>query len=146
MHKKFGILLSVALLSSATLFAAQQNESQPTIKPVPIKPTSSVSGADMFKQYCAVCHGTDGKGNGPAAAALKVPPSDLTTLAKENKGKFPDAHVAAILHGSGSVTAHGSTDMPVWGPLFKSLNRGNPMEEQQRVSNLTRYLETMQVK
>ena len=60
-----------------------------TIQHVPMKPTSPVSGKEMYTNYCAVCHGTEGKGNGPAAEALKTPPSDLTVLSKKNGGKYP---------------------------------------------------------
>ena len=73
----------------------------------------------MFTQYCAPCHGLDGKGNGPAASAMKSQPTDLTQLARKHDGKFPANSVASALKfGSGSAGAHGSADMPVWGPLF----------------------------
>ena len=56
-------------------------ESETNVKKVPIQRTSAASGEEMFDAYCAACHGKDGKGNGPAAAELKMPPPDLTTLA-----------------------------------------------------------------
>ena len=43
--------------------------------------TSPASGQEMFMSYCAPCHGKEGKGNGPAAGALKISPIDLTALA-----------------------------------------------------------------
>ncbi len=55
---------------------------------VPVKPTSPASGEEMYMNYCAACHGKDGKGGGPAADALKVPPKNLTTLAYRNAGKY----------------------------------------------------------
>ena len=49
----------------------------------------SVEGPDLFRAYCAPCHGLDAKGHGPAAAALKARVADLTVLAKNNGGEFP---------------------------------------------------------
>jgi mono/diheme cytochrome c family protein len=75
----------VGLMACLALFvAAQQKE----IRQVPIKATSPTSATEMYTAYCAVCHGVDGKGNGPAAEALRVRPPDLTTLAKKNGGKI----------------------------------------------------------
>ncbi len=115
-----------------------------TVQPVPVRHTSPVSGTEMFKTYCAVCHGAQGKGNGPAAPALKSTPTDLTVLSKNNSGKFPMDHVLSVLQFGSELPSHGSKDMPVWGPLFHSLNINNPTEAQQRSSNLARYLKTLQ--
>lgn len=133
--------LSVFLLS-ALLMPAQEPVK---IRKVPAQSTPASSGTRMFGEYCASCHGLDGKGGGPAAAALKVAPPDLTLLARENGGKYPDLVVLnTIQDGTGS--AHGSKDMPVWGPIFHSLSpNGNPAV-QQRITNLTTYIETLQVK
>jgi mono/diheme cytochrome c family protein len=122
-----------------------QEKTNVTINKVRAPHTSPASGEQMYVSYCASCHGKDGKGNGPAAPALKVPATDLTSLAKQNKGTFPSAHVSTILTG-GAVAAHGSADMPVWGPIFRSLSTGHQSEVQQRVMNLTKYIESMQVK
>ena len=100
----------------------------------------------MYKSYCASCHGEIGKGNGPAAGALKAAPSDLTQLSKNNSGKFPTDRVMSILRGQATVTAHGNRDMPVWGPLFWHMSQGHEGEVQQRIANLTHYLESMQQK
>ena len=100
----------------------------------------------MFTSYCAPCHGIDGKGNGPAAPALKAPASDLTVLSRNNHGKFPDTHVVSILQFGMEMRAHGSAQMPVWGPILGKMNQTNPQEKQLRISNLSRYLETLQVK
>jgi mono/diheme cytochrome c family protein len=102
----------------------------------------------MYMAYCASCHGQDGKGNGPAAAALKTPPTDLTLLAAKNGGKFPDAHVAEIIKGDKLTVAHGSKAMPVWGPVFLSMSMSphDTAQEQMRLSNLTKYVESIQAK
>lgn len=142
------ISLVLVLLTISALAVAQQAPAQtpPTVKHVPITSSPSNSGKEMFKSYCAVCHGADGKGNGPAASAMKTPPPDLTGLAKKEGGKFPSAHVAAVIRGQAGPASHGSQDMPVWGPLFSSISGGHEAEVQQRVSNLVKYVETLQVK
>ena len=98
----------------------------------------------MYKEYCAVCHGKTGKGDGPAVAALKVPPSDLTMLAMKNGGKFPADHVTAVLHMGVAEAAHGSEDMPIWGPLFRAVSQRNSAVVQLRISNLTDYIKSIQ--
>jgi len=98
----------------------------------------------MYKQYCAACHGADGKGDGPAAVSLKVPPPDLSTLAKRHGGKFPDEYVSTILLFGPGTTAHGSSSMPTWGPIFGALDKLNARVVHQRVQNLCDYLATIQ--
>ncbi len=119
---------------------------KPVIKHVPAQYTSASSGKEMFNAYCASCHGTDAKGDGPAAPALKMPTTDLTTLAIKNHGAFPAAHVAAALQGDAMTPAHGSKDMPVWGPIFMTIGGHSAAEVQLRIRNLTAYLESLQVK
>jgi hypothetical protein len=73
----------------------------------------SNSGKEMFNSYCAVCRGKDGKSGGPAASALKTPPAAPTQLAKNNGGKYPSSHVAAVTKGQATTPSHGSQEMPV---------------------------------
>ena len=142
------ISLAVILVAITVCAAAQQAPAQsaPEIKHVPMARTPADSGKEMFKNYCAVCHGKDGKGDGPAASAMKTPPTDLTLLAQKNGGKYPAAHVAAVIKGQASTPSHGSEDMPVWGPLFSSISQGHTAQVQQRISNLVSYVETLQAK
>jgi mono/diheme cytochrome c family protein len=142
------ILLFPALIILVSGAAAQdQTLDQPkTIQHVSIKPTSSASGKEMFTSYCAVCHGTEGKGDGPAASALKVAPADLTVLSKNDGGKYPAMKVSSAIRGTANLPAHGSEEMPMWGDLFRSISNGHEGEVQQRVGNLTRYIETLQTK
>jgi mono/diheme cytochrome c family protein len=133
--------LSMVLLSAgATALMSQQ-------KPGPSKADNGpveLSGKDMFKSYCASCHGMDAKGHGPVAAALKVAPPDLTLLAKHNKGEFPADYVnTAIVHGV-NTPAHGTAEMPIWGPVFVGINDQRLVVL--RVNKLSEYLETLQVK
>jgi mono/diheme cytochrome c family protein len=134
------------LMFWAVALGAQDQSSTTTIKHVPVKETSPTSGAEMYKAYCAVCHGTAGQGDGPAAAALKAVPTNLTLLSKRNGGKFPDMKVAAVIRGEGNLAAHGTPEMPVWGSLFWGMSHGHEGEVQQRVANLTKYVEGLQAK
>jgi len=139
-------LLFAMLFLTLTLVAGQQN--QVTIKNAPIAMTSPASGKEMFVAYCAVCHGKDAKGSGPATPALKVTPPDLTMLAQRNGGKYPAGEVMAVIQfGPGAPKAHGSKDMPIWGPPFRRLsdNAGSP-EVAQRLTNLAEYIRSLQVK
>jgi len=142
MKQPYLALLVVLTLASSAPLLAQQTK----VKKVPAPYTSPASGKEMYMAYCASCHGTHAKGDGPAAGALKIPPADLTTLAQKNNGKFPSNHVAAVLSGQEDVTAHGSKDMPVWGQVFMRVSHGHRTEVQQRISNLTQYIESVQGK
>jgi len=103
----------------------------------------SVEGADLYRAYCASCHGKEGKGDGPAAPALKATVPDLTAIARNNDGKFPVARVQRIIMGEGMIVSHGSREMPVWGPIFHQIendvDRGNV-----RLDNLVKYLQSIQ--
>jgi mono/diheme cytochrome c family protein len=113
---------------------------------IPVNKTAPTSGQQMYANYCAPCHGVDGRGHGPDATALKTPPLDLTMLSKNNNGKFPDVHVLAVLENGSATPSHGSADMPVWGPILGKMNVGNPQERLLRISNLSRYLDSIQAK
>jgi mono/diheme cytochrome c family protein len=148
MFKKSIVLLGTLVVAAGLCFAQNQPQTKPVVKQTPIRQTSPASGQEMFTAYCAPCHGTDGKGNGPAAPSMKVQPTDLTQLANKHNGKFPANSVGSTLKfGSGTAAgAHGSADMPVWGPLFQSLDRFHNTSVQQRVSNLVNYIESIQAK
>jgi len=133
----------VGLVLCLAVFGEPQ---QQQIKRIPAKPTSPASGQEMYTSYCAVCHGTDGRGGGPAAEALKVPPSDLTTLARKNGGKYPSDHVTSAIQGDLHLSAHGSKEMPVWGKVFWRMSQGHSSEVQLRVTNLNKYIESLQAK
>lgn len=133
--------LMACLIAGAFALTAQK----PQIRQVPVSRADPTSGAEMFRAYCAPCHGLDGRGNGPAAAALKKPPTDLTELALRNNGKYPELKVFNAIVGDTNITAHGSKEMPVWGEVLRSLSRDEAMAKM-RISNLTRYVETLQKK
>jgi len=108
----------------------------------------SISGRDIFEFYCAPCHGRDGAGGGPVAHSLSGPIPDLRLLTERNSGTFPRARVEAyVSHGSGApaVAAHGTTDMPVWGPIFRGLDPSDAMTAI-RIANVVDYLDVLQQK
>jgi len=137
---RFAIALTMVLGSA--LLSAQD---APKISKVGAVPTSPASGKEMFRAYCASCHGPDGKGNGPAAPALKKQPTDLTLLAQKNGGKFPAMRVMSSIK-DGAQAEHGSKDMPVWGPILSTVSSENPAVVDQRVGNLVGYIQSIQVK
>jgi len=134
------LVIATAAIITVSLGFADQNQKIV----IPVDKTSANDGKQMYANYCAPCHGTDGKGTGPAAKALKTRPTDLTLLTRSNSGKFPDTHIVAILHFGVEEPAHGSANMPVWGPILRNMNPSNAQEQQLRISNLTRYLESIQ--
>ncbi len=134
-----------ALVCAVALLCVAQDQGK-EVKHVPAKMTSPASGQEMFNSYCASCHGKDAKGDGPAASALNTPPADLTQLAKKNDGKYPEMKVTSVLRGEAKVVAHGTQEMPVWGPVFWHMSQGHPAEVQQRIANLNNYIKSLQAK
>ena len=138
------VVLCVVLIASLSF--AQAPAADAKVKTAPAGQTSPASGAEMFKAYCASCHGKDAKGAGPAAVALKKPVPDLTLLSKNNNGKFPMDHVVQIIHDNGKIPAHGSAEMPVWGPVFLAVSHNQASTVIQREHNLATYIESLQAK
>jgi mono/diheme cytochrome c family protein len=131
----FPLMLSISLCATA---AAQGP--RPAAQPDLYK---STDGQELFKFYCANCHGMDAKGR-PATPAMRTPSTDLTQLAAHNGGVFPrDQVIAVIKHGSPATPAHGPKDMPVWGAIFRSMEPSDTLVEI-RIENLVRYLESIQ--
>lgn len=137
------ITILIALFAGSFLLSAQ--ETTPKITKVPASRTSAASGKEMFDSYCASCHGTDGKGNGPAAPAFKKPPSDLTLLAQKSGGEFPTMRVMSSIRDV-TQSVHGSKDMPVWGPILSSVSSNDPGVVTLRINNITGYIESLQAK
>lgn len=104
-----------------------------------------------YMNYCAACHGADGAGNGPVADQLKGKPSDLTVLSKNNGGNFPYQQVYRVIDGTwnqGSLRAHGSDEMPIWGDVFrrKASSEHGYMETKGRIMTIIQYMESLQKK
>ena len=138
-------LLAVLMAFSFVIAVSAQQE-KPKVKRGPAPYTTPSSGKEMYTAYCASCHGPSGKGDGPPSASLKVPPADLTQIASKNGGKFPQSHVYEVIRGEANLPAHGSQEMPVWGPVFRSISSGHTSEVQLRINNLTEYVASLQQK
>ena len=141
-----GSMTRMSVVLTALLFSVGFAGAQETKTRVRINPTAADSGDEMYKEYCADCHGQTGKGDGPAAAALKDPPPDLTLLAKKNGGKFPAHHVRSVIDMGVAEPAHGTKDMPIWGPLFRAISGQDSRVVNLRISSLTDYIKAMQTK
>jgi mono/diheme cytochrome c family protein len=132
----------IGLVASVALSRADGPAEQATPRKTPLV-LSSMAGSDLYEFYCASCHGRDGKGGGPTAAALKTPPSDLTTLSTRSGGMFPRQRVEDYVTGAGEVVSHGSQDMPVWGPIFNALEP-NEAANRVRIANIVDYIQSVQ--
>ena len=105
------------------------------------------AGRDSFMRYCASCHGTDARGGGPVAPALKTPPPDLTEISERRDGAFPLLELADLIDGRTIPAAHGGREMPVWGRSFrKKFGEDGYAEEMIRgeIRVLLTYLEHIQ--
>lgn len=106
----------------------------------------SLDGPALFQAHCATCHGSDARGKGPAAPALKTAPPDLTRISERNGGKFPFTRVEKIISGeNGSPASHGSREMPIWGPVFGQIAWDQDLGSV-RIYRLAKYLESLQQK
>jgi len=138
--------VSFAIVCAFSLFGFGQTSQQKKVEPAAVKTQANpASGEELYKAYCASCHGVDAKGGGPAAEALRMRPADLTQLAARNGKKFPAFRVEQMLGGSDELRAHGSRQMPVWGPIFRQLSRDEGLAAL-RVRNLVGYLAKIQAK
>jgi mono/diheme cytochrome c family protein len=138
-------LRTTLLLLLLGAMAVGQQATPPAKSASPEK-NQGMSGKQLFNSYCALCHGVDAKGGGPFSPQLKVWPPDLTILAKKNDGVYPAMHVSEIIDGEFDKPAHGSKEMPVWGPVFRSLAQGRNDSAQRRINSLVKYLESLQQK
>lgn len=107
------------------------------------EPNKQHPSKEVFDRYCASCHGTNAKGDGPAASALDPKPADLTMLAKKHGGEYPALELAERIYGPKMPAAHGSPSLPVWGAFREHpQSRGTTMD----IASLTNYIRTLQQK
>jgi mono/diheme cytochrome c family protein len=98
-------LAIIAIAGTLAISAGYADQSNAKVV-ITVQKTGPVNGRQMYGNYCAPCHGADGRGNGPVAPALKVKPADLTALARNNAGKFPASHIATVLEYGSVMPAH----------------------------------------
>lgn len=134
--------LFIAILGFGVCSAA--NAQQKTIREVPARMTNSIEGPDLYREYCAVCHGISGKGDGPAASATRKHPTDLTQLARTHAGKFPTLGVQTSIKGS-TIVEHGTGEMPMWGSILNQSGQQKDLGDM-RVMALVKYVESLQAK
>jgi mono/diheme cytochrome c family protein len=134
------------VLSAAVAFAASlpsTASAQQTAETV----ASGSDGGSIYRTYCAVCHGTEGKGDGPLAEDLRFRPSDLTTFAKRGGGKYDAKKMYRIIDGRDPVQGHGGPDMPLWGDAFKrTAERYSEEKVKARLDALVEHLRGIQAK
>ena len=108
-----------------------------------------VAGAEIFRAFCAACHGVEARGDGPTAKVLTVPPADLTQLAASNGGVFPVFRVVRQIDGRDPMLAHGG-EMPLFGRLFDypdgsiASETGQPIITAQPIADVAAWLATVQ--
>jgi mono/diheme cytochrome c family protein len=137
---------AVLLFVMAFLICALGAQNKPPTSTASARATIHEDAKDMYMHYCAACHGANGKGLGPSAEALRTPPSDLTTLSKRHDGRFPYEYVTSVLRFGTRIVAHGSSDMPIWGPIFGSMENYNEAAVRERIRKLCEYLASIQEK
>ncbi|HRD79410.1 MAG TPA: cytochrome c [Saprospiraceae bacterium] len=129
------MILSAAFLLAFVLVLSNCNTSEKKV----------ASGEELFQSYCAICHGTNGAGNGAMTEHLKLPPADLTKIAARRGGNFPDEQIYQIIDGRVPVAGHGTGDMPIWGQTLKESEQlKNEKQVRQSINNLVGYLKSIQ--
>lgn len=146
---KFWSIIILALVLFSTGSVAKE-QVEVTEAPLTWQQAALTDGEELYMELCAVCHGTSGKGDGPAASALVKPATDLTVIAANNDGEFPRDAVIKSIAGETRVTAHGTAEMPVWGARFEELRPDwqhyrRKALARQRIYNLTLHIESLQV-
>jgi len=87
-------------------------------------------GKNLFLRYCAVCHGTTGKGDGFNAWNLQPHPRDLTDPKYMNV--LSKARISETIR-EGGIGVRKSPDMPAWGNTFTD----------RQVDEIVRYIRTL---
>jgi mono/diheme cytochrome c family protein len=122
-----GALLSIALALAAPALAADD------------------TGARLYFNHCAACHGDDGEGTGPVAASMRVTVPNLRTLAERNGGTFPTETVTAYVDGRDMLAPHGDRQMPIWGDVFRGAEQGTAQRTvRRRIAAVVEFISTLQ--
>jgi len=144
-----GVVLAAALLAALLLppLAATPATAQPPAAQPEAAMRQRVTGGEVYRTYCATCHGPTGRGDGPLASSMRRPPTDLTEIARRNGGEYPSQVVFHTIDGKTPVRGHGGPDMPVWGDAFaRSREGGDAAAVKERIDSLVEFIRTLQVK
>lgn len=146
-------MLVLSVLAASTVSAAGLiGQSTLALSTEPVTLENQIEeGEAIFFLYCAPCHGRDARGGGPVAEDLKTSPPSLREIAKRRAGEFDKREVTAYIDGRNMPRAHGTSEMPVWGSLFRYIAEVSDPEvieqkAQERISMLVKYLDTIQDK
>ncbi len=147
--KRWPIILTVIATLAVVLAVEAAPPPRITEAPLTWKSLALGDGEQLYGELCAVCHGVEAKGDGPAAPALRAVTPDLTLMAKSNDGVFPFEEVQRAIRGEGEIVAHGSRQMPIWGTAFSDLRPDQKPAQRVafaklRIYDLTAYLESLQ--
>ncbi len=131
---------ALALFGATVVGNAQQDPNTPVR-------ASQSHGSYYFQTYCAACHGTSARGDGPLADSMRKRPANLTEILKRNSGVFPKDLIFQVIDGRQPVRGHGGPDMPVWGDAFKrSIEGGSEDAVRNRIQAIVDYLEAIQLR
>ncbi len=147
--KRWSIALATLTILAVGLAAAEEPLPKITDAPLTWKTLALGDGEQLYGEICAVCHGVGGKGDGPAAPALRAVTPDLTVLAAQNGGVFPFDEVQRAISGESEVAAHGTRQMPIWGTAFTDVRYDRKPSQRKafarlRIYDLATYLESIQ--
>lgn len=143
-RKYLTVVSALAVLPLVGLTYSQKANEDSQTGQEPITLIESLEGRDLFRAYCAGCHGADARGRGPRGGALKTTPPDLTEIARRRGGVFPLLGVERIIAGEDTASeTHGMREMPVWGPILGQIQRDQSLGKV-RIRNLAKYLESLQ--
>ena len=104
------------------------------------------SGSYLYQTFCASCHGSSGRADGPVANMLLKRPPDLTTIAARRGGTFPRQEMGEFIDGRRPVPGHGSADMPIWGDVLKVTEGHDDAIIRKRIDALVAHVESLQKK
>jgi nucleotide-binding universal stress UspA family protein/mono/diheme cytochrome c family protein len=138
------VAVAVAVLIGGLLLTSHNAAAQTPDQP---RATQVVAGGELYRTYCAVCHGATARGDGQLASSMVRKPADLTEIAKRNGGVFPSEMVFRTIDGKNPVRGHGGADMPVWGDAFaRSRDGGDPESVKRMIQSLVDYLDSIQAR
>lgn len=99
------LMLMAAVLSAST--KAWAGELEDISQNITSTPDLIAKGKTIFTSNCTSCHGAEGKGDGPAAAAFNPKPRNFTAE-KFKQGSSPSATFYTVTNGLGSMPSFAS--------------------------------------